>query len=173
LGQVGLDEVGKDQWDMASEFPFPLRLRRWVLVLGFLILALGLANLGRAGVAIYYEARLPDLPMTVSWAYLAAIGGFWGVVFIVCAVGLMRFRPWGRWMTLIMVSLYEAHVWMNRLLFDASDYAFQTRPWDFMLTLLLLALIWGALSPRSIRRVFSRQAPHAMVVTANPKEREK
>jgi len=118
------------------------------------VLALGLANLGRAGLALRYAALLPDLPMTVSWAYLAAMGGFWGPVFISCAVGLMRFRRWGRWSTLAAATLYQAHVWVNHLLFDASDYALQTRPRDMLLTALFLTIVWGLLNWPGMRRVF-------------------
>jgi len=128
------------------------RPQKWVLGLTLLVLALGLANLGRAGVALHYAALLPDLPMTVSWAYLAAVGAFWGAAFLACAVGLGRFRPWSRWATLAAVTLYEAHAWVNHLLFDASDYARQTRPRDLMLTLLLLALVWGVLNVPQVRR---------------------
>jgi hypothetical protein len=132
------------------------RAQRWVIVIGLLVLVLGLGNLGRAGVALRYNALLPDLPMTVSLGYLAAMGVFWGVALTVCTVGLIRFRPWGRWSTLTAVTLYEVHVWINHLLFDASDYARQTRPWDALVTLALLALMWGSLSLRSVRETFHK-----------------
>lgn len=125
-----------------------------VLLLSLLVLALGLGNLVRLGGAVYFAHRLPDLPMSVSWTYLAAMGSFWGVAFIACAVGLARFRPWGRWGTLAAVTLYEAHVWLNHLLFDANDYAFLVRPRDLALTALLLATIWGGLNWPHVRRVF-------------------
>ena len=130
--------------------------QKWVTTLSLLMLVLGLGNLGRAGVALRYAALLPDLPMTVTWTYLAAMGGFWGVILTACAVGLLRFRPWGRWSTLAATTLYEAHVWANHLLFDASDYTRQTRPWNLALTFFLLALIWGLLNWPSIRKEFKR-----------------
>jgi hypothetical protein len=132
------------------------RPQKWVSALALLVLALGLGNLVLAGMMLRYDALLPDLPMTVSLTYLAAMGGFWGLVFIVCTVGLMRFRPWGRWSTLAAVTLYEIHIWVNHLLFDANDYARQTRPRDLVLTLFLLALVWGLLHWPSIRKVFKR-----------------
>lgn len=128
------------------------RPQKWVLALALLVLALGLANLGRAGVALRYAALLPDLPMTVTWNHLVTLGVFWGVAFVACAVGLARFCPWGRWGTLAVVTLYEIHVWINHLLFDANDYARQTRPRDLLLTLLLLALVWGVLNVPQVRR---------------------
>jgi len=134
----------------------PTRPQKRVITLSFLVLILGLANLGRAGMALRYAALLPDLPMTASWAYLAAMGGFWGVVFVACVVGLVRFCPWSRWGTLAATTLYEAHVWANHLLLDASDYARQTQLRDLVLTLLLLALVWGLLNWPSIRKEFKR-----------------
>ena len=142
----------------SSRHPRPklTRPQKCVIVLGLLVLTLGLANLVRAGMALRYAALLPDLPMTVPWAYLAAIGGFWGAAFIVCAVGLVSFRSWGRWATLAATTLYEAHAWANHLLFDVSDYARQTRPRDLLLTALLLAVVWRLLNWPSIRKEFKR-----------------
>ena len=127
------------------------------------MLALGLANLARTGLALRYAVLLPDLPMTLSLQYLAAMGAFWGVALIACGVGLLRFRPWGRWGTLAAVTLYEAHVWVNHLLFDASDYALRTRFQDLLLTLLLLAIVWVSLILPSIRQTFTQYAgsPHS------------
>jgi len=123
------------------------------------VLALGLGNLGRAALIPRYAASLPELPMTVSWGYQAAMGAFWGVVLTACAVGLLRFRSWARWSTLVAVTLYESHVWFNRLQFDASDYARRTRPWDLLFTVLLLVLIWVSLNLPSVRasRVLSKR----------------
>lgn len=115
---------------------------------------LGLANLARAGGALFYASRLPRLPMTISWAYLAAMGGVWGIVFCACAVGMARFRSWGRWGALAAVTLYEVHVWINHLLFDASDYMILVRERNALLSLLLLAVVWGLLNLPGVRRVF-------------------
>jgi len=130
--------------------------QKWVIALSLLLLALGLANLGRAGMALYYDGQLPDLSLTVPLTYLAALGSFWGLAFVACAWGLVRFRRWGRWGTLAAVTMYEIHVWINHLLFDANDYARQTWSRDMTLTLLLLILVWGLLSWPSIRKVFKR-----------------
>jgi len=127
-----------------------------VILVGWLFLALGAANLVRAVMALRFAAPLADLPLTVSWGYLAALGGFWSVVFSLCALGLFRFRPWGRWGALAAVMLYEAHVWVNHLLFDASDYAARTRLLDLLATFLLLGLVWFTLNRPAGRRVFGQ-----------------
>lgn len=124
------------------------------MVLALVILLVGLANVGRAMVALQYAIRLPDLPLTVPWSYLVLAGSLWGAVFLACTVGLMRLYPWGRWGTLVAASLYQAHVWIDRLLFDASDYARQTRPRDLLLSVLFLGLVWGVLNLRIVRRLF-------------------
>ena len=119
-----------------------------------LLLALiGLGNLGRAAMALYYARLLPDLPLTVPWVYLAGIGVFWGIAMMVCAVGLHMRRPWSRKATLAVATLYQAHVWLNHLLFDASDYARQTRPRDLALSALFLAVVWGTLHLSGVRKI--------------------
>jgi len=132
------------------------RAQKWVVYLSVVVLGLGSANVGRAGVALTYRARLPDLEMMVSWAYLAVTGGVWGAVFFACLVGLLGFRRWGRWSTLVAVVVYEIHVWVNHLLFDANEYARSVWPRDLALTLLLLILVWGTLNWPSVRATFKR-----------------
>ncbi len=130
--------------------------QKWVLGLGLLTLMLGLGNLGQAVMALRYATRLPDLPLTIPLSYLTMMGGFWCVVFIICAVSLICFRVWSRWSTLAAVTLYQTHIWINHFLFDASDYARQTRPRDLVLTLFLLALFWGSLSLHKVRKVLEK-----------------
>ena len=127
---------------------------RQVLASVVLLLALiGLGNLGRAAMALHYARLLPDLPLTIPWAYLAGMGVFWGIAMMVCAVGLYLRRPWSRKATLAVATLYQAHVWLNHLLFDASDYARQTRPRDLALSALFLAVVWGTLHLPGVRRI--------------------
>ena len=130
--------------------------QKWTILLSVLTFLLGLGNLGRAAMALHYSARLPDLPTTVSPFYLAASGAFWGITYMACTLGLSCRVPWGRWLTLAAVPLHQAHVWTNRLLFDASDYARQTYPRDLALTLVLLLIFWGILNVPWIRRAFAR-----------------
>jgi hypothetical protein len=127
------------------------------------MLALGLSNIGRALLVPRYAATLPDLPMTVSWRYLAISGAFWGAVLITCAIGLLCFRPWSRWFTLVTTTVYQIHVWVDHVLFDASDYAHQRWAWDLMLTLLLLGLVWVSLSLPRARWALSRRVPHTVL----------
>lgn len=114
-----------------------------------------MGNVGRAIVAVQYMQRLPDLPLTVPLPYLAVTGAIWGTALLVCAAGLRGYRAWSRPATLACVTLFQAHVWLNHLLFDASDYALQTWPRDALVSLLFLACTWGLLSLRGVRRTLS------------------
>lgn len=130
---------------------------RALALLALLTTVLGIANLGRAVIAIGSASRLPDLPMTVTWPYLTARGAVWGIAFLACTVGLLRIQPWGRWATLAVSTLYQVHGWIDRVAFDASDYARQTRPRDLAVTILFLLAVWGLLNWPSVRRLFRRQ----------------
>ncbi len=134
-------------------------------LIGVLLVGLvGLGNLGRAGMALHYARILPDLPLTVPWAYLAGVGMFWGIALTACAVGLYLRRPWSRRATLAAATLYQAHVWLNHLLFDASDYARQTRLRDLLLSGLFLVIVWAILFPRG-RRFAGEKSPSGGMVS--------
>jgi hypothetical protein len=130
------------------------RHKKWAVAVATVVLIVGLSNIARGALAIVYATRLPALPMTVSWGYVAATAIFWGLVLTACSFVLAGFYPWARWLTLAAATTYEAHVWANHLLFDANDYAGRTWPRDLVLTALLLALVWGVLSWPSVRAEF-------------------
>jgi hypothetical protein len=125
--------------------------------MALLMLALGLGNLGRIVRAVYYAIRLPDLPMTVSWTYLAVMGGFWCFAFLVCMVALTRLWFWARWAALVTVTLYQVHVWVNHFLFDANERARQLWPFNVVVSLLLLVVTWVVLNWPSVRKEFARK----------------
>jgi hypothetical protein len=130
------------------------RSQQWIAMLAWVMLALGLGNLARIVMALRYAVQLPDLQMTISWTYLAVMGGFWSVVFLVCTVALMRLWPWGRWTALAATTLYQIHVWVNHFLFDANERARQLWPRDAALTLALLVFVWVVLNLPGVRREF-------------------
>lgn len=128
--------------------------QRWVIVLVALTVALGLGNLGRAVVAFRYAADLPQLPTTVPLAYFGAMGVFWSVVFLACGLGLSGFREWARRSTLAAITVYQINVWVNHVLFSASEYARRARPRNLILTATLLILFWGTLNLAAVRKAF-------------------
>lgn len=128
--------------------------QKWIAVLALVVLLLSLGNLGRIAGAVYYATYLPDLPMTAAWTYLAVMGGFWCVALLACTVALMRLWFWARWTTLATVTLYQVHVWVNHLVFDANERARQIWPCDAALTLGLLVFVWVVLNWPSVRKEF-------------------
>jgi hypothetical protein len=132
------------------------RPRRWVVGVATVVLIVGLANVARGALAIAYALRLPELPMTIGWEYLAATGLFWGLLLTGCSFSLAGFYRWARAATLAAATTFQLHVWVNHLLYDANDYARQTWPWDLVLTALFLAIVWTILGWPGIRREFAR-----------------
>ena len=129
------------------------RRRKWVTGLALLILVLALANSVRMGVAVTYWRRLPQLPMTVSMLYLAGGGLIWAVAFGISALGLFRFRAWGRWATLTAATSYAIHMWFNHLCFEASAYPRQSWGGEAVESGALLAAVWLFLNLRGIKSV--------------------
>lgn len=132
------------------------RTQKWIAAFGLLIFGLGGVNLVRAWLALRFARALPDLPLTMPLQLLATTSIVWGVVFIACAVGLWRLRAWGRWGTLVAYSLYQAHVWANHLLLDASDRARQVWPWDAAVSAVTLMAVWGFLNWPGVRQALGR-----------------
>jgi len=127
--------------------------RAWVTGLALLMLVLALANLLRTVVAIAYWRRLPQLPMTVSWLYLAGGWFFWAVAFGIGASGLFRFRVWGRWATLMAAAGYTVHMWFNRLCFEVSASAHQSWGGQAVRSGVFLTVVWVFLNWRSVKKV--------------------
>jgi hypothetical protein len=126
--------------------------------LGVLLLGGGL-NLARAAWAWRQAAALTELPASTSMP-MALLGGtslVWGVVFVACSLGLWRLRPWGRTGTLVAVTLFHVHIWLNHAVFDRSDYARQVWPFAVVHTLATLLFVWGVLYWPSIRRLYDEQ----------------
>jgi hypothetical protein len=128
--------------------------QRWIAVLILVVLGMGLSNLVRIVKAVYYATYLPDLSMTVSWTYLAVMGGFWFVALLVCTVALVRLWRWARWATLATVTLCQVHIWVNHLLLDANERARQLLPCNAALTLGLLVFVWIVLNRPDVRKEF-------------------
>jgi hypothetical protein len=124
--------------------------------LGVLVLGGGL-NLLRAGWAWWQSQALADLvtPTAMPMGLLASTSLAWGLVFGLCGLGLWRLRPWGRKGALAAVSLFHAHVWLNHLLFDRSDYARQVWPFALAHTLAALLVVWGFLYWPAVRRLYA------------------
>lgn len=126
--------------------------------LGVLLLGGGL-NLARAAWAWRQADALTELPASTSMpmALLGATSLVWGVVFVACSLGLWRLRPRARTGTLVAVTLFHVHIWLNHAVFDRSDYARQVWPFAVLHTLAALFFVWGFLYRSSIRRLYAEQ----------------
>ena len=139
----------------ASRHPWRIKL----FSLGVLFLGGGL-NLLRAAWAWRQAQALSDLSFSpaMPMSLLTGTSFVWGVLLGLCGLGLWLLRSWGRQGTLIAVTLYHAHIWLNHLLFDRSDYASQVWPFALVHTLGTLFLVWGFLFWPSIRRLYESQS---------------
>jgi len=123
-----------------------------------LALALGcLAAFNALGALTAYRelAFLRDLPLTASPLYLVVSRAGWAVVLIGLAGGLWRLKQWGRVGTLAALTLYVAQVWLERWLFDRTDFSRATLPYLSVASIITLAGVWGLLCRRTARRSFT------------------
>jgi hypothetical protein len=135
----------------------PPRRPRHVTLFSLAVLWLGSGlNLLRAAWAWRQANALTDLPASTAMPMTALTGTslVWGVLFGVCSLGLWRLRSWGRRGTLIAITLFHVHIWINHVLFDRSDYARQAWPFAIIHTLGTLCVVWGFLYWPSIRRLY-------------------
>jgi len=78
----------------------------------------------------------------VPLPYLVAIRLFWGVMWLLLAVGVGRRSAWARAGALAGSVLYVAQSWFDRLVLGRSDYLVVTRPWAAVASVLSVALAW-------------------------------
>jgi hypothetical protein len=122
--------------------------------LALAVLLLSAANLVSAAQVWLRTTYLAGLKLAVPPTYLGLSGFVWGIVLAAATVGLLRLRPWGRWLTLGAVSLVHLQAWIDRLVFDRSAFARQVWPWEAAVSLVSLVLTWGILWRPRIRKAF-------------------
>lgn len=122
--------------------------------LALAVLILSAANLLRAAQVWLRLAYLAELDLSVAPFYLGASGLVWGILLGAAGFGLWRTRPWGRRLALATVCLLHLHAWINRLIFETSDYARQVWPWEAAASAIGVALTWGILGWPSVRTAF-------------------
>ncbi len=124
-----------------------------LFALGYLALAafnlLGVVS----GVQRYTVLR--DLPLAVPPAYLIVSSAVWAVTFALFGGGLWRLRGWARRGAPLVLALYLAQGWFDRLALARSDFARTTLPFHLALHLAVLLLVGGVLWWQQTRRLFS------------------
>lgn len=121
------------------------------------LLLFGIAAFNLLGVvsAIQRYTVLRQLPLSLPPAFLIFSSAVWAAVLALMALGLWRLKQWGRLGTLAALTLFLAQVWVERLVFGRSDYVQATWPYYLGLHGVGLALVWGLLLRRKVRRAFS------------------
>ncbi len=121
------------------------------------LLGLGVTNFVFGAQAVTQWSYYSTLPLRIPLVWL--IGGklVWGIVFGITAWGVWRLRPWGRKLLLTSLTLYQAHIWLNHILFDVSEYSRQVWPFEAGISLITLAVVWGLVGLPSLRRSYANQ----------------
>jgi hypothetical protein len=126
-----------------------------VTLLALAVLCLAAFNLLGAVSGFQQYAFLRSLPLAVSPVYLITSRAGWAVAFGALAFGLWRLKQWGRVGTLAIFTLYVAQSWVDRWLFDRTDFARALAPYALGISLVALAVVWGILLHRKTRQSFS------------------
>ncbi len=91
-------------------------------------------NLARAALSANQARELADLPTAMSPEYVAAISAGWCVAFA-ANLAVVWLRPaWSVAVSLIVMTLYQANLWLNRLIFAQSSEAGETAGFRAILT---------------------------------------
>jgi hypothetical protein len=122
-------------------------LAAWVFLLGLL-------QCVRAASFFIRRELLSDLNLSIPLPYAIGSAAVWGGVLLAAAVGLWRLRRGGRWLALGGVTAWQAHTWIDNLVFDRSDYAQQSIGYELGVTLVILAATWGILWWPGVKKRF-------------------
>jgi uncharacterized membrane protein (DUF2068 family) len=126
-----------------------------VTLLAVLVSSVAAINLLGVISSVRRYTILSHLPLSLPAGALAASAAVWAVAFGLLAVGLWRLKQWARRGTLVAIPVYLAQIWVERLVFGQSDFLRVTIPFYAVLHVLTLALVWGILLRRPVRRAFS------------------
>lgn len=83
-------------------------------------------NLARALLSVSQARELADLPATLSLWYLAAISAVWCAAFGANLIVVWLRPAWAVPVSLSVMTLYQASLWLSRLAFTRSSEAQET-----------------------------------------------
>lgn len=101
----------------------------------------------------------PDLPLSVSRAYLVLTGVVWALAWLAAAYAMFTGRPWAPRFARGVGAAFLIWFWVDRLLWVRSEYALRTLPFTLGVTLLACALALLGLRQAAVRRFFGDLKP--------------
>jgi hypothetical protein len=125
-----------------------------VTLLALLVFVLAVVNLWRVPYSIQHRELLVSLNLPFPLAVHAALGGAWGIAWLVMAWGLWRLKDWARRITPILMAIYQAFRLAWLAVFSRTDYDRGRWPFTIAAAGLMIALtLWITTRPRA-RRAF-------------------
>lgn len=125
-----------------------------VTLLAAAVFLLAVWNAWQAYTAGQQLSLMRDLGLDTVARLRFVSGLTWAAGFALAALGLWRLRRWGRVWTLIAVPLFWLTVWIDRLALQRAAYVSLTQPAAIVVTLGVIAAVWGMLFLPRIRRAF-------------------
>lgn len=118
---------------------------RSVTWLSCLVFILGLLQWTRAATLYVRLPFISQLNLSIPLPYAIGAALIWGGVLVLAALGLWRQARWGVWLTLAAVTVSQAQAWLDRLLFERSDYSQASTVFALASTLMVVGLTWFVL----------------------------
>ena len=122
-----------------------------IAMLAIIFFGVAVWNGLRMGEAIFFWSTQEEYG--VNFQYIGISGGFWLIVGILLAIGLLQGKTWGRKAALAGTLGYTSWYWFDRLILQRPH-----ANWPFVLTvnILLLASIFIILFSRRTKGFFKR-----------------
>jgi uncharacterized membrane protein (DUF2068 family) len=106
------------------------------------VFILGLLQWTRAATLYIRLDFISQMNLTIPLPYAIGSALIWGGLLVAASIGLWRLTGWGRWLALAAVTLSQAQGWLDRLLFERSDYSQGSTGFALVSTLVILGLTW-------------------------------
>jgi hypothetical protein len=107
------------------------------------LIAFSLANLIRAALALQLLA-LADVPVTEPPAYVFLMSIAWAAGFGACAIAFARSRAWAARVTIAVIVLYQANLWLNHFVFARSPESEARAGFAALLSVASIVIVAGA-----------------------------
>ena len=127
---------------------------RSVTALVALVLTFTGMQLLRAWVAMRKLTFLSTLPLSVSPLFFVISGLLWGTLGLWLSNGLWRGKRAARKATMVSAALFAGFAWVDRLALEASGPQTVSRPFELVLTAMLLGVVYAVLTVPEAQRYF-------------------